>query len=97
TYSMGGPGSIIGHSSIVKAGAGTLFVTNVNSFIGGSSISNGQVTIAANEANATTTGGLGAFGQQTNQITFYGAAPGSGILELFGYSGSTSPTYNSFR
>jgi autotransporter-associated beta strand protein len=96
-YSFGGLGAIIGHSSIIKTGAGTMLVTNVNSFIGGSSISNGQVTLAANEANATTTGGQGAFGQQTNQITFYGAAPGSAILELFGYSGSTSPTYNSFR
>ncbi len=97
TYTMGGTGAIIAHSSIIKTGAGTLVITNVNSFVGGSSISNGQVTIAGNEANATTTGGLGAFGQATNQITFYGTASGSAVLELFGYSGSTSPTYNSFR
>jgi autotransporter-associated beta strand protein len=97
TYSMGGLGAIIGHSSIIKAGAGTVWVTNVNSFVGGTIISNGTVAIAANQANATATGGLGALGQVTNEVTFYGSTPGSAILELFGYSGSTSPTYNSFR
>ena len=97
TYSFGGAGRIIGHSTLIKAGAGTLWVTNVNSFVGGTIVSNGQITLAANEANATTTGGLGAFGVVTNPVTFYGTAPATAILELFGYTGSTSPTYNSFR
>jgi autotransporter-associated beta strand protein len=84
-----GNGAIAGSGLLTKNGPGTLTLTAASSYTGGTVISNGVVALGSNSANSS--GSLGGVGPITNLVTFYG-----GTLQLFGFNGSTSPTYNSF-
>ncbi len=62
-YTLSGSGSIAGATSLVKEGTGTLNLLNDNTYSGGTTINQGQVTVG----NGGTTGSLG-----TGAITNHG-------------------------
>jgi autotransporter-associated beta strand protein len=88
TLTLNGP--LAGTGSMVKAGAGTLAFNNPNNYSGGTVISNGVIALESNAANDS--GANNALGPITGPVTFLG-----GTLQLYGYNGSTSPNYNTFR
>jgi autotransporter-associated beta strand protein len=45
SYGFGGNGSIVGPSSLLKDGVGTLTITNANAYTGGTTISNGTIAM----------------------------------------------------
>ncbi len=83
-------GTVAGTAGLVKNGAGTLTLSVANSYAGGTVISNGVLALGSNEANSS--GSQSGLGPTNTTVTFYG-----GTLELFGYNGSTTPLYNTFR
>jgi autotransporter-associated beta strand protein len=89
-HTLGGSGSIVGPGSLAKSGTGTVTISTVNSFTGGTVISNGVIALGSNGANSS--GANSGLGVTNTSVTFYG-----GRLNLFGYNGSTSPNYNTFR
>ena len=83
-------GTLTGAGGLIKNGGGTLNLTVVSDYSGGTTISNGVLALGSNEANSS--GALSGVGPTNAPVTFNG-----GILQLFGYNGSTSPNYNTFR
>ncbi len=77
-------GPLVGSGALIKAGAGTLIIGTNNAHTGGVIISNGTVNLTNTFARD---GGLG-----TGTTTLSG-----GTLQLYGYSGSTSPDYGTFN
>jgi autotransporter-associated beta strand protein len=73
-------GLVTGSGTFVKTGAGTLVVAGDNSYVGGTVISNGEIYLAANNAN-NFNGTVSAFGATNTPVTFQGA---NGILSLYG-------------
>ncbi|MDE6654510.1 MAG: autotransporter-associated beta strand repeat-containing protein, partial [Muribaculaceae bacterium] len=65
-YTLSGSGSIVGETSLVKNGAGTLTVNNINSYTGGTYINGGKL-VASSFANTIGTD-CGALGTTANRI-----------------------------
>lgn len=86
TLTLGG--ALTGPGALTKFDTGTLTLNVPNTYSGGTVISNGVLALGGNLANSDGAGGSG-LGATNNPVTFYG-----GTLQLFGYSGSTSPNYN---
>ena len=83
-------GLLDGSGSLAKSGVGTLALNIANNFSGGTVISNGVIALNSDAANDS--GLNNGLGPVTDSVTFNG-----GTLQLFGYGGSTTPTYNTFR
>lgn len=65
-YTLGGDGSIVGETSLVKNGNGKLTVNNINSYTGGTYINGGKL-VASSFANSIGTD-CGALGTAANRI-----------------------------
>ena len=84
-------------NALTKMGQGMLVLQNVNSYAGGTVISNGILAMGNNNANEN--GGNGGtqsgLGSVTNAVTFMGT---NGTLQLYGWLGYTSYTtaFNDF-
>lgn len=65
-YTLSGDGSIVGETSLVKEGAGKLYVNNINNYTGGTYI-NGGTLVASSFANSIGTD-CGALGGIDNRI-----------------------------
>jgi autotransporter-associated beta strand protein len=83
-------GTLTGPAGLIKNGGGTLTLTVPSDYAGGTTISNGVLALGSNNANNS--GSQSGVGPTNASVTFYG-----GTLQLFGYNGSTSPNYNTFR
>ncbi len=83
-------GSLVGPGALTKSGSGTLTLNPANSYTGGTVISNGVIALGSNAANDS--GANNGLGATNSAVTFKG-----GTLQLFGYNGSTTPNYNTFR
>ena len=79
-YTLSGLGSVSGTNSLVKSGTGSLTINTTNTYIGGTTVSNGTVFPGNAGANSS------AFG--SGAITFNG-----GTIEFNGFTGSTTPDY----
>ncbi len=80
-------GVLAGPGVLIKSGLGTLTLPNVNTYGGGTVVSNGTLVLGSNNANNDGAGGS-ALGSTNNNVSFYG-----GTLALFGYNGSTGNNY----
>ncbi len=83
-------GSLVGPGALTKSGSGTLTLTPANSYSGGTVISNGVIALNSNAANDS--GAYNGLGTTNQAVVFNG-----GTLQLYGYNGSTTPNYNTFR
>lgn len=62
-YTFGGTGSIAGPGSLAKVGTGSLALQTVNTYVGGTIVSNGTVQLGANNAlSSTGTGDVSVYG-----------------------------------
>lgn len=85
-YNLGGTGRLSGAMSLIKAGSGTLTLSNANNFTGTTTVSGGILRVANNAALGTSAGGtviesgatLDVFGFQTSadHITVSGSGVG---------------------
>jgi autotransporter-associated beta strand protein len=83
-------GTITGPGSLTLIDSGTLSLANVNTYTGGTVLSNGVLALGSNNANNNGSGGSGV-GATNEPVTFYG-----GTLQLYGYGLSSGNNYNTF-
>jgi fibronectin-binding autotransporter adhesin len=86
-------GLVTGAGVLTKAGPGTLNIVNVNTYAGGTVISNGLLAMGTNNANYNGAGGSG-LGTTNRTVTLNG-----GTLQLFGwlYASTNSNPLNTFN
>ncbi|HTR43227.1 MAG TPA: autotransporter-associated beta strand repeat-containing protein [Pseudomonadales bacterium] len=83
-YTFGGSGAIGGTANLTKMGTGTLVISNLNSYLGSTVISNGTIQVGINNAlsgNSDVTINNGAAVDLNSWSTAIGALNGSGTVD----------------
>ena len=89
-------GLMTGSGGLTKVGNGTFVLQNVNSYVGGTVISNGILALGFNNANWNGATGSGV-GPTTNSVTFMGTGTNA-VLQLYGWLGYSNylTAFNNF-
>jgi len=81
-YTFSGTGQIGGQTGLLKSGAGTLTISNTNSYTGGTIISAGTIAIGNGSALSTGTTTLGDVNTGTNNVGLLVNQSGTGAVTL---------------
>jgi len=87
-------GLVAGPGALAKDGLGTLILSNVNTYAGGTVILNGVLALGTDNAN-NNGAGASALGSTNSPVTFMGT--NFGALQLFGYGLANSTSFNPFN